>query len=145
MEDFVHSFQNKQPFVSSRPSDSFEQVAAYGTISGNAELVFSGLQEARTYLELVPTEMRTQGNGEGAPIMYRLIPIKMLELFGLLRVAGSEVTAAASPECLKKIFDVFNEFQTCRSTIQGHEKLVSRYRTYMDPSALQSWSDMNLA
>ncbi|KAL9616705.1 MAG: hypothetical protein Q9160_008458 [Pyrenula sp. 1 TL-2023] len=140
IKDFVCSFQNQQSLTSSRSTDSFERLAVYGTISGNTELILDGLEEARTYLELLPTEMRTQGTGEGTPIMYRLMPVKMLELVGLLRVTGSEVTTAASPECLKKIFDVFDGFQHCRKTIQSHEKLLSRYTKYVDPAALHSLS-----
>lgn len=149
IDDFVQSLRNQQPYTSNKSPDSFEQIAVYGTISGNAELVLTGLHEAHTYLELLPAHMQTTDTGEGTPIMYRLIPVKILELCGLLGVVGSEVTTAASPECLKKIFDLFDEFRSCRKTLQKHENFVSRYKQYVDPAALRNVSkrvnDVNYA
>lgn len=149
IDDFVQSLRNKHPPAADKKPDSFEQVAVYGTISGNAELLLTGLQEARTYLDLLPAQIRTMGTGEGTPIMYRLTPVKNLELFGLIKVVGSEVTTAASSECLRKIFDVFDEFGSCRKTLQKHESFVSKYKQYVDPTSLQNVSrrlnDVNYA
>lgn len=141
-EEFARCVENEQLYAGASEENSFEQFIAYGTNLRATELVLKDLREAQEFLSLLPGQIRCSQGGCGTPIMYRLIPVKMLQYVGLAQISGDEITSSFSPENLKKSFSLFEQFRSRCKSLYSQKKLLQHHSLFVDPESLRDFERM---
>jgi hypothetical protein len=114
------------------------EVAVYSTTLGKEGLVTQDYQEAFEFLELMPSQIRSENAGRGKQIGYKLLPVEMLSFFNLdIQVDANLSPTLPSHECLKALVQLFDQFQVCRETLNGYQSYVSRHKLYLPQDYVQ--------
>jgi 50S ribosome-binding GTPase len=126
------------------------EIIVYSTTLGEEGLVTQDYQEAYEFLELMPSQIRNENAGRGKQIVYKLMPVEMLSFFSLdIQVDADLSPALPSHECLKRLVQLFDEFQVCRQRLDGYQSYVSKNKLYLPPSYVQDITgrvhDMDIA
>ncbi|KEF63729.1 uncharacterized protein A1O9_01707 [Exophiala aquamarina CBS 119918] len=109
--------------------DEFDRITAYSTTLGNDDIVLNDTQEAHRFLEMVvPFHIRSENAGHGKPILYRLLPIEMLEWLQLVQVERDIMQASPGHECIKKFIRLCDEFCTIERPLLDHQAFAFKYK-----------------
>lgn len=118
------------------------EVTIYSTTLGQEGLVTQDYQEAYEFLELMPSQIRSDNAGRGKQIVYKLMPVEMLSFFSLdIQVDADLSPTLPSHECLKRLVQLFDEFQVCRERLNGHQSFVSKYKLCLPQNYVRDVAD----
>ena len=114
------------------------EVTVYSTTLGKEGLVTEDFQESYEFLELMPSQIRSENAGRGKQIVYKLMPVEMLSFFNLgIQVDGDLSPTLPSHECLKRLVQLFDEFQVCRERLNSHQSFVTKHKLCLPQSYVQ--------
>ncbi|KAJ9656414.1 hypothetical protein H2198_004992 [Neophaeococcomyces mojaviensis] len=126
------------------------ELTVYSTTLGKEGLVTQDYQETYEFLELMPSQIRGENAGRGKQIVYKLMPVEMLSFFSFdIQVDADLSPNLPSHECLKKLVQLFDEFQACRERLNRHQSFVSKHKSYLPQNYVQDIAgrlrDMDIA
>jgi GTPase SAR1 family protein len=116
------------------------EVTAYGDILLNDGISMANLQEGYNFLEMIPIQVKNVNGGLGYPIAYTLLPVSMLELFLPVQIPPRPSVGAVSPDCLKKIIQLFDSFRRCRQALHTYQTYALRQTRFLPPEHLTTVS-----
>ena len=117
----------------------FDHITARSSILNTEEIVLTDTQECLELLELIPSHIRVE-SGKGDPIVYKLLPIQMLDFLNLVQVEADMRLNMPGQDCSKKFIQLCDEFRQVEQLLSEYRSFAAKYRFCLPPSHLDDIS-----
>lgn len=130
VESLKLAIENGSPASLGQPKVPLD-ITAYSDILNEDGIVLNDVQEAYSFLDLVPLQIKHDNGAKGRPVVYTLLPVEMLKYLLQINVTVNGTLNQPSPEYLNKFRELFDQYVSSQAKLNDYQSYVNNFKTYL--------------
>ncbi|KAM5350227.1 hypothetical protein ACJ41O_006732 [Fusarium nematophilum] len=107
----------------------------------NQGIIAQNVEDVSRFIQLVPDHIQEEYDGKGWPISYKLLPLTLLQYFGLPMARSIEVpTATKTIDDFARFIHLFDEFAECEDRLVNYQAFLASHQQHVAEDHVQAVS-----